>query len=462
MKEKKPINIHEVDQSEGDSNQSDLRRNWQEKRSAQTKKQLAEDEKYFIHQALSTPCLNVIQECEGIYLTDIEGKKYMDFHGNSAHQIGFRNNYVVERLKQQLDVLPFTTRRYTNLPAIELAKKITSIAPESLNKVLYAPGGATANGMAIKLARYLTGRYKIISMWEAFHGASLDMASYSGEPMFRENTGPLMPGSLHIPPFSNYNGLWCDDNKDNSEKILEYLEYMLGKEKDVCALLAEPIRNTSVHIPPADFWKNVQYICNQYNTLLIFDEIPVCLGRTGRFFAFEHFNMVPDIVTMGKGLGGGIMPFAMVMANEKFDIVSHKAVGHYTHEKNPLAARAALATIEYIENEFVLVNVRQHQDYVRGRLMHLKGTYDIIGDVRGIGLLWAIELVENRSSKEPASLATERIMYRCLDNGLSFKITGGNIITLIPPLTITEPELDTALNIIEDAIKQENNKSSQS
>ncbi|MCK4832778.1 MAG: aminotransferase class III-fold pyridoxal phosphate-dependent enzyme, partial [Anaerolineales bacterium] len=161
--------------SEGDINISPRRSEWQANElDAETRALLEEDARYFFHQSLSTPCLNALRTCEGIYIEDLQGRRYMDFHGNNAHQVGFSNRAVITAVKAQLDQLSFCTRRYTNRVAVELARKLARIAPGDLNKVLLCPGGTGAIGIALKLARVATGRHKTLSMWDSFHGASLD------------------------------------------------------------------------------------------------------------------------------------------------------------------------------------------------------------------------------------------------------------------------------------------------
>ncbi|MFW5787831.1 MAG: aminotransferase class III-fold pyridoxal phosphate-dependent enzyme, partial [Halanaerobiales bacterium] len=181
---------------EGDINISPYRKRWQKDNlSKNTKHWLAEDKKYFLQQSLSTPCLNVLKSSSGIYLEDLTEKKIMDFHGNNVHQVGFGNSHVIKNVIDQLQKLPFSTRRYTNLKVIELARKITELAPGDLNKVLLAPGGTTAVGIALKLARVTTGRFKTLSMWDSFHGASIDAISVGGESAFRKSIGPLLTGN---------------------------------------------------------------------------------------------------------------------------------------------------------------------------------------------------------------------------------------------------------------------------
>src|SRR5215467_103781 len=213
--------------SEGDLNLSGQRQQWLHRNiDSKTRRLLAEDEKFFLRQSLSTPCLNVLKGCKGIYLEDLQGRRYMDFHGNNVHQVGFGHPRVVAAIKAQLDELPFSTRRYTNLPAIRLAKKLAELAPGNLKKVLFAPGGTTAIGMALKLARAVTGRHKTISMWDSFHGASLDAISVGGEAIFRKDIGPLLPGCEHVPPPDPRHCPFACGH-DCNLRCAEYVEYVL-------------------------------------------------------------------------------------------------------------------------------------------------------------------------------------------------------------------------------------------
>ncbi|MGH8692170.1 MAG: aminotransferase class III-fold pyridoxal phosphate-dependent enzyme, partial [Burkholderiales bacterium] len=185
--------------SEGDVNLSGKRKAWQGKSlGAATRELLAEDARYFLHQSLSTPCLSALKSASGIWLEDLDGRRVMDFHGNSVHQLGHGHPRVVEAVKQALDTLPFSPRRYTNEHAVALARKLSALS--GLDKVLFAPGGTEAIGMALKLARLATGRHKTISMWDSFHGVSLDAISIGGEALFRSGIGPLLPGAEHVQP----------------------------------------------------------------------------------------------------------------------------------------------------------------------------------------------------------------------------------------------------------------------
>lgn len=438
--------------SEGDLNLSPHRQRWLNRHiNAETRRWLELDAKYFLRQSLSTPCLNVFSSCAGSYVQDLEGRRYLDFHGNNVHQVGFGNPRVIAAIKEQLDALPFCTRRYTNIPAIKLARKLAKLAPGRLNKVLFAPGGTSAIGMALKLARAATGRHKTISMWDSFHGASLDAISIGGEAIFRQGIGPLLPGTEHVPPPDPCHCPFAC-GRECSLQCAEYVEYVLEKEGDVAAVIAETVRSTPF-VPPPDYWKRIRAACDRHGALLVLDEIPHCLGRTGRMFTCEHYDIVPDMLVIGKGLGGGVFPLAALIAREDLDVMADRALGHYTHEKNPVACAAGLATIECIEEEGLLDNAKRLGDYALDKIRRMMSSIPLIGGVRGLGLLMGIELLDKKT-RARASDAAERVMYRALEKGLSFKITMGNILTLTPPLTISREEMDQALDIIQACLKE--------
>ena len=443
------------DRSEGDINLSQRREEWKAANlDAETRSPLGEDARYFLHQSLSTPCLNALRACDGIYIEDIQGRRYMDFHGNNVHQVGFSNPQVIAAIKAQLDELSFCTRRYTNQIAVALAKKLVEIAPGDLNKVLFCPGGTGAVGIALKLARIATGRHKTISMWDSFHGASLDAISIGGEALFRREIGPLLPGTEHVPPPDEYRCLWdCHDRGGCDLKCAQYIEYVLEKEGDIAAVIAEPVRSTP-YIPRPGYWQTVRRACDRHGALLIFDEIPHALGRTGKMFTCENFDVVPDILVIGKGLGGGILPLAAVLTREDLDVAANRALGHYTHEKNPVACAAALATIEYIQEHNLPEHAGKLGRYAIERMQAMMTDNPLIGDVRGLGLLMGMELVRDRTSRAQATDEAEAVMYSALSKGLSFKTTMGNILTLTPPLTISRQEMDQALDILEQSLTE--------
>jgi (R)-1-hydroxy-2-aminoethylphosphonate ammonia-lyase len=435
--------------AEGDTNLSPLRSAFQSAHvHDETRALLDADADVFLHQSLSTPCFNALASCDGIWLTDVEGRRIMDFHGNSVHQVGYRHPHVMAAVRAQLDTLPFSPRRYTNATAVALTQKLSAVAPDPLGKVLFAPGGTLAVGMALKLARVATGRHKTLSLWDSFHGASLDAISIGGEAVFRAGMGPLLPGTEHAPPCDPSACRFACGGTCNA-RCAEYIDYVLGKEEDVGAVVIETIRSTDVQIPPAEYYRIVRDACDRHGALMILDEIPICLGRTGRMFAFEHYGIVPDMVVVGKGLGGAVFPMAALLARRDLDIAGDRALGHYTHEKSSVGAAAALATLEVIENEDLLERSRELGSYALDRLREIKTRHAIISDVRGVGLLLGVELAREGT---PARREAELVMYECLARGLSFKVGQGNVLTLAPPLVIARDDLDAALAILDEAL----------
>ncbi len=439
---------------EGESNLSAARRAWTS--GSRSTPLLERDAGAFLHQSLSTPCLTTIRRAEGIWIEDHDGRRFMDLHGNSVHHIGYGHPRVIAAIKAQLDALPFSPRRFTNEPAVRLAERLGELAPGGNAKALFTTGGSDANEVALKIARAATGRFKTVSFWDSFHGAGLGAAAIGGEATFRSHiAGPLLPGTEHVAPFACYRcpyshagphvcGLAC----------ARMVDYVLEREGDVAAVIGEPMRAVP-HVPPPGFWRAVREACDRHGALLILDEIPTGLGKTGRMFACEHDDVVPDIVTLGKALGGGVLPIAACLARPGLDVGGDFAIGHYTHEKNPVTAAAALATLEVIEEEGLVERAADLGAHALARLRSFGADQPLVGDVRGRGLMLGIEIVKDRATREENREAAERIFYRCLEGGVSFKISQGCVLTLSPPLVISREDLDRALDVVQNAIDQE-------
>jgi 4-aminobutyrate aminotransferase len=452
--------------SEGDVNASPRRAEWQhEHLDEPTRALLARDSAAFLHQSVSTPCLDAIAKAEGIWIEDLAGRRYMDFHGNNVHHLGYAHPQVLAAIKAQLDALSFAPRRFANARAVELAealgeqfRRLTGAAA----KVLFTTGGSDAVEVAIKLARAATGRFKTLSFWDAFHGAGLGASGVGGEALFRSGPiGPLLPGTEHVAPFGCYRCPYGHRVDADGQPRLDdcqlacagMVRYVLQREGDVAAVIAEPARAVPF-IPPPGYWQAVRAACQAHGTLLIFDEIPTGLGKTGRFFAAEHDAVAPDIVVLGKALGGGVLPIAACIARAGLDVAGDYAFGHYTHEKNPVTAAAALATLRVIADEGLVAQAAAVGAHALARLQEMKRRHASIGDVRGRGLLLGLELVSDRVAKTPAPDAAEQVLYRALSRGLSFKTTMGNVLTLTPPLITTCAQMDAALDILDACLSE--------
>ncbi len=439
--------------TEGDINQSQIRQKWQKEHlNDQSADLIKEDSEVFLHQSLSTPCLNTISRAEGIYIYDGAGKEYMDFHGNGVHQIGYQNQFVIQQLKEQLDTLSFIPRRYTNEVAVQAARKLVELTNFELTRVLFTPSGSLSIGLALKIMRKVTGKFKTISLWDSFHGAGMDAISIGGEKIFRSGIGPLMTGTEHIIPYNSYRCIF-GDCQECGLKCLDYLDYILEREGDVGGIILEPVRSTDVQIPPTEYFMKLRNICDKHKVLIIFDEIPTAFGRTGEFFVYQNFGITPDILVLGKGIGGGIIPISAVLVKEEYNVAGDISLGHYTHEKSALGCRAILATITYIQANNLIEHVKQMEILLIEELGKLKNKYIFVGDCRVKGLLFAIELVTDCNTKNKAVEEAEKVLYSCLDKGLSFKISQGNVLTFGPSLIITKEELLRALVIIEASLK---------
>ena len=302
-----------VDQREGDANLSPERLAWTATRlGPKASASIARDSAVFLRQSLSTPCLTDVVRAEGSWIEDSDGRRYLDFHGNSVHHLGYGHPRLKEAIARQMDELPFAPRRFTCAPAVELAERLSELAPGGPRKVLFTPGGSEAIEIALKIARLATGRFKTISFLDAFHGAGFGAASVGGESLFRGGVGPLLPGAEHVAPFACFRCPYgfpspsgAPDLKACGMACARMLRYALEREGDVAAVIAEPIRAVP-YLPPPGFWQEIRAACDQAGALLIFDEIPTGLGKTGKMFATEHTGVDPDIIVMGKALGGGL------------------------------------------------------------------------------------------------------------------------------------------------------------
>ncbi len=427
--------------SEGDTNNSALREIWQRGNlSENTKKALENDEKYFIRQALSTPCLNTVKACEGIYIIDGDDRKIIDFHGNSVHQLGYSHESLTMALKNQLEELSFSPRRYSNDIATDCAKKLVGLMPHDNYKVLFTTSGAISNETALKLARIYTKKHRILSAQNSFHGASFLTICAGGTEHFKNEMHPLLDYCVNFPQFTS--------DEDENRNTLDFIENEC-KKGDVSAVLIEPVRCTDVNIPKKEYLQRIRQICDENDTVLIFDEIPTAFGRCGTMFSFEQFGVTPDILTLGKGLGGGLIPFSAVIADKKFDICDKTSMGHFTFEKNPMGSAVALQLIKTIKEENLLNRANEIGKILKENI--LKFDSKLIYEVRQIGALVGVEL--RYENGEKASQEAEIILYKALEKGLSFKVSGENVLTLSPPLIISDEELHKSIDILKYAFK---------
>ncbi|WP_376989006.1 aminotransferase class III-fold pyridoxal phosphate-dependent enzyme [Bosea sp. R86505] len=401
---------------------------------------VARDAAAFFHQDGSSPCVSALHAVDGVWLEDDTGRRLLNLHGNTAHHIGYAHPELIAALKDQLDRLPFSPRRFTNEPAVALAEKLLSKWPGPPARVLFATGGSDAIEIALKLARVATGRPETISIEGSYHGHGFGAFGLScTAPDAR--LGPFLPGRHHVTPY------WHPD--DGAARMVGDVRRVLEASSRIGALIAEPIRS-NCHVPPPWLWPQIRQLCDAHGVLLIFDEIPSGLGKTGRFFAFEHVGATPDAVVLGKALGGGILPIAAVIADARLNLAPELSLGHYTHEKNPVTTRAALTMIGIIERDGLIARAAWLETEIRARVARMRAKTPLIDHVRGKGLLLAIGLDPDRVGE--ASLPIAAIIDLLRDHGLSTTAKGPSSFGFSPPLTISDAELDWALDRLGEAM----------
>jgi len=398
---------------------------------------IARDAAAFFHQESSSPCPFALRHAQGVWLEDTEGRRFIDLHGNTAHHLGYGHPRLIAALKEQLDDLSFAPRRFTNEPAVRLAEKLLGYWPGAPGKVLFATGGSDAVEIVLKLARVATGRHGTLSFEGSYHGQGFGAFGLSqSKPDAR--LGPLLPGRHHV------SGYW----QGADQSLAEMRDAFARAPRDIGAVIAEPIRS-NCHVPPDWFWPEVRRLCDAHETLLIFDEIPSGLGKTGRFFAFEHFGVVPDAVVLGKALGGGVVPIAAVIADARLDVAPELDLGHYTHEKNPLTSRAALTMIEILESDGLMTRAAELGSRVMFAVAAMTAREPFIAGVRGKGLLLALDFAPELRGLEPGPHFTNSLIKAFWREGLSTTEKGPVSVGFSLPLTISDDETSEALRRVE-------------
>ncbi len=407
----------------------------------------------------------VIERGEGFWLYDVDGNMYLDFSsGISVNNLGYPSHpEVIKAVEEQLHKLGHAAGTdFYNPYQVMLAEKLVSIMPGDFGKkVFYANSGAEANEAALKIVKQATGRKFIIAFLGAFHGRTFGALSLTAsKTVHRKSFFPWMPGVVHVPYPNPYRNPWGIDGYEEPvelvNRVIEYIEeYILEKlipPDEVAAVFAEPIQGEGGYVvPPKEFFPELRKLLDKYGILLVDDEVQMGLGRTGEMLAIKHFKVIPDVVSLAKALSGGLIPIGATIYRSKLDF-KEPGMHSNTYGGNTLAAVAAYKTLEVIEK--LLPNVKKLEPLFRETLNEWKEKYESIGDVRGLGLAWAIEFVKDRRTKEPDTSRRNKIIYEALKKGLVLLGCGKSAIRLIPPLIIDEEHAKIGLEILEKAIKE--------
>ncbi|MGZ3595883.1 MAG: acetylornithine transaminase [Syntrophales bacterium] len=370
----------------------------------------------------------VLVRGSGAKVWDSNGKEYLDFvAGIAVCSLGHSHPKVVEAIKKQVEILTHVSNLYHIEPQILYAQKL--MENSFADKAFFCNSGAEANEAAIKLARKYahenmgTGKYELITMKDSFHGRTMATVTATGQTKFQVGFAPLLEGFKHVP---------FDDISALSDAITDR----------TCGVMLEPIQGEGgVKVPDDKYLSEVRKICNEKGILMILDEIQVGMARTGTLFAYEHYNVEPDIVTLAKAVGNGF-PIGVMMATNRVASAFQPGSHASTFGGNPLAMAAALATLETIMKDGILENVRKVGAYFIKRLHELKSKSSIMKEIRGRGLIIGIEI----------SIDGSPIVNACMDRGLLINCTGGSVLRFVPPLTITEKDVDAAVAILGEVI----------
>ncbi|MBO8127507.1 MAG: aspartate aminotransferase family protein, partial [Firmicutes bacterium] len=404
-----------------------------------------------------------ISKAEGVFLYDQAGRRYLDFSAQfSAAAIGHGHPKMLQNLKNALDELVGINPMFVTEPRAVLAQRLISLLPDCFGKCLFGCTGSDANEFALKVAKVVKGGGKIFSFWRGYHGATAGAAGASAKAetiQTNRSIQELIPqGFIHASPPYCYR---CDfkTNYPTCDLLcLHYLERQIRLEgpSNVAAIILEPIiAGGGVITPPPGYLKRLRELCDQYEILLILDEVVTGFGRTGSMFAFEQEDIVPDILVLGKALTGGYIPGSATIVKSEFaELMDQLHLHGHTHSGYPLMCIAGLTTLDIMVEERLVERSRQMGELLGEGLCELSNRYSFIGDVRGRGLLYGIDIISDPVQKEPNYNLTQKLTDALLKEGLVVepeinRVLGSSILVLHPPLTVTESDIFAAVDLLD-------------
>lgn len=402
----------------------------------------------------------VMARGEGVWAWDVDGNKFLDMTaGIAVTAVGHSHPRVVEAIKRQAEqFLHMSGTDFYYELQIQLAERLNQIAPGTTPKrVFFTNSGAESVEAALKLARYATGRQRIIAFLGAFHGRTMGALSLTGsKPVHRRGFAPLVNGVIHVPYPYCYRSPFDLSKKSCTDWVIDWIEHEIfghiTAPDEVAAIIVEPIQGEGGYIvPPDDFHPRLRELCDRYGILMIADEVQTGVGRTGKWYAMEHWNVEPDIICTAKGIANG-MPLGAIIA--KRDLMSWPPGAHAsTFGGNPVSCAAALATLDVIEEEGLLENATQVGAYMLERLQAMQQRFDVIGDVRGKGLMIGVEFITDRDTHTPSPDLRDRVVDEAFKRGVLLLGAGKNVLRFMPALTLTREEADVALDVVEESLQ---------
>lgn len=406
-----------------------------------------------------------IERAEGVYLWDDSGRRYLDFSSQLMNvNIGHGHPRVVKAIQEQAERLPYVAPAFATRVRGELGRLVAEIAPGDLNKTFFTLGGADANENAIKIARMFTGRSKIVTRYRSYHGATYGAMTASGDPR-RLPVEPGIPGIVRVFDPYCYRCVFGQEPTTCQRECISHIETVIRFEgpENVAALLVEGVSGTSgILVPPDDYWPSLRELCDRYGILLIADEVMSGFGRTGEWFAVDNWDVVPDMITMAKGITAGYLPLGAVVVSDRIASFFEERTfwGGLTYSGHPMSCAAGIAALQVYKEDGLLENARQMAGVVAQGLADLRSRHPTVGDVRGIGLFWVIELVKDRETREPlvpwnaksSELGPMPVIVRYLREHGVYTFVRWNWIFVVPPLCITADQIAEGLAVIDGAL----------
>jgi taurine--2-oxoglutarate transaminase len=435
-----------------------------ETNAAEGQRVVADDREYVIHSWSVQSALSplAVAGAEGRYFWDYDGNRYLDFASQLVNvSIGHQHPRLVAAIKEQADRLCTIGPPMANDKRSELARLLAEVTPGDLRYSFFTNGGAEANENAIKLARWVTGRHKVIARYRSYHGATAGAITLTGDPR-RWPAEPGIPGVVRMLDPYTYR---CPAGHPDPCPVCTgapHLEELLQYEgpDTVAAVILETVTGTNgIIVPPDGYLRAIREVCDRHGIVLILDEVMAGFGRTGRWFACEHWDVVPDIITTAKGINSGYVPLgAMTVRPWIYERIKDRFfAGGLTYSGHPLACASGVASIEAFREERIVENAAEHGAYLSEALPALAEGHPSIGDVRGLGLFWGLELVRSRETREPLSpfnamsAPMSKLIKAALERGL-YLFVHWNVVVVCPPLTITRDELDEGLAVLDEVL----------
>ncbi len=408
----------------------------------------------------------VVDSADGCHFTSLSGKRYLDLSSQlMCSNIGHRSQAVIDAIAEQAEKLCYAAPGFATVPAALLGQKLAEITPEGLTKSFLTNGGAEANEAAIKIARLYTGKTKLISRYRSYHGASSGAIALTGDPRTQHAIG--MPGVVRAPDCYCYRCPFGKEYPGCGVTCAEYVDEIIRMEGPgtVAGVVVEPIVGSNgILVPPDPYVPRLREICDDHGVLLIDDEVMAGFGRTGRMFCIEHWGVEPDIMSMAKGITGALFPVGATITSQKiadhFDQPGNLFSHGQTYAMHPLGCAAALAALQEYEDKALVENAVKMGKVLEERLRGLAESHKSVGDVRGKGLFWGVELVKDKETREPFVTRKEkfepntlkRVSAAAMEMGV-YVVNIINTLLVAPPLIATEKEIDEGIEVLDRALE---------